>query len=346
MNEQRDFIRAIIALQQQQEQRLELRDSNPNGILSSQQEVISATSPPRPGSADRTKSVDVVQSIKNPPIPVNASQTRASFAQASKLLYEPTNSAIAMPTGQESAVTFPALSRQDRPRGMKISSVLSGSLKDSKNPRHTSNNDKDHDRPDDFSSMQNRGPTDKHRGGEVSAPNINAELRLFLLKPIVKDFFDKVELSWSVQNSNLQPPAIRKHMANDEQEGLSSVIEMLHQLHAYEQAMVDLEISKYPEGSVLYLRRTKTDIQHRDMVFKAIPGLQFVVQHVIRSFPIPEPVSRYLGAPGGQLVVPMAHVPAPDQNIASPMAGCQICGTNASLAFLVGGDFVCNACCK
>lgn len=112
--------------------------------------------------------------------------------------------------------------------------------------------------------------------------NHNTELQLFLLKPIVTDFFDRIELRWSVQNTNMQPLAIHEHMAKIVEDDLPSVVEMLQQLHAYEQKIVDSEASKDSGGSVLSLKRTKTDIQSRDMLFKEVPGLQFVIQRPVR----------------------------------------------------------------
>lgn len=106
----------------------------------------------------------------------------------------------------------------------------------------------------------------------------STELQLFFLKPQVIDFSDKIELHWSMQDANMQQFAIHEYMAKNEKDGLPSVIDMLHQLHTYEQTMVDSETSKVDGGSVLSLKRTKTDIPCRDMLFKAVPGLQFVIQ--------------------------------------------------------------------
>lgn len=246
----------------------------------------------------------------------------------------------------------PILPGQDRSRDMKISSIPRESFKASNASSHTTDSENTHQMRDGLSAVRSavrkstRSNSDRS-GDENSAPKFDMELNLFLLKPVVKDYFDKVELSWSIHNTRMQPLAIRKQIANNEQEGIPSVVEMLHNLHAYEQAMVDLEISKYPEGSVLSLRRTKTDIQHRDMTFKAIPGLQFVVQHMIRSYANPKPAFGDFSVPGGQMTstMPQASVIAP-QNIASPMAGCQVCGTLVSPILGQGGHLMCNACGK
>ena len=119
----------------------------------------------------------------------------------------------------------------------------------------------------------------------VSNGNPNgSELQLFLLKPLVQDLYDRIELRWTVQHTNMQPPAIREYMDKNEKDGLPPVVEMLQQLNAYEQEMVESETPKDSGKSILSLKRTTTDIQIRDMLFKAVPGLQFVVQrHAGRS---------------------------------------------------------------
>lgn len=111
----------------------------------------------------------------------------------------------------------------------------------------------------------------------------NSELQLFLLKPVVKDLHDRIELSWTVQDTNTQPLAIRQYLDNNEKDKIPSVVEMLEQLHAYEQEMVESETPKDSGRSILSLKRTTIDIRSRDMLFKSVPGLQFVVQCRVRQ---------------------------------------------------------------
>ena len=109
------------------------------------------------------------------------------------------------------------------------------------------------------------------------------ELQLFFLKPEVLDFSDKIELYWSMQDANMQQYAIHEHITKNEKDGLPSVVDMLQQLHPYEQKMVESQTSKVDGGSVLSLKRTRKDIPCRDMLFTAVPGLQFVIQRQIRQ---------------------------------------------------------------
>lgn len=108
-----------------------------------------------------------------------------------------------------------------------------------------------------------------------SMDEIDSELQMFLLKPIVKDFFDKIEVSWFIQNPKIHASAIRAHLARMEADGLPSVMEMLETLHDHEHSMIEAHQGR---GDLLSLKRTKTDIQYRDIVFKGVPGLQFVVE--------------------------------------------------------------------
>lgn len=120
------------------------------------------------------------------------------------------------------------------------------------------------------------------QGNVRGQPEKETELRLFLLKPIVKDFFDKIELTWSLQNTNLHRLAIRKYVDKNEQDGLPSVLDMLETLYAHEHEVVEKELSGSSHGSsILSLKRTRTDIQHRDILFKGVPGLQFVVEREV-----------------------------------------------------------------
>ncbi len=117
----------------------------------------------------------------------------------------------------------------------------------------------------------------------IDSGDIDSELRFFLMKPIVKDYFDKIELTWSLQNVKMQRLAIRKHVARLEEKGSPSVLDMLQTLHAFEQKMIDEQLdSKELESSLLSLTRTKTDVYHRDMTFKGVPGLQFVVEREMK----------------------------------------------------------------
>lgn len=189
-----------------------------------------------------------------------------------------------------------------RSKGLKTEDFVNLSLVNSPGsnfPRTNKNSKVPEDRAIHFSNPSL--PSDRD---SETQKNHDTELQLFLLKPIVKNFFDRIELRWSVQNSKMPPSAIREHMAKNEKENLPSVVEMLQHLHAYEQAMVDSEFSGDSGGTLLSIKRTKTDMQSRDIILKAVPGLQFVIQRQIRQ---PPPSSFYGREAPGQVPHPITE---------------------------------------
>ena len=83
----------------------------------------------------------------------------------------------------------------------------------------------------------------------------------------------------------MQDTAIQKYMAKHEKDGMPSVLDMLYTLNDYEQTVIDSEVHGRglgPEGSLLSLKMTKTDVRHRDITLKDVSGLQFVVERETR----------------------------------------------------------------
>ena len=58
--------------------------------------------------------------------------------------------------------------------------------------------------------------------------------------PWLGTFFDKIELTWSVQNTKMQDTAIQKYMTKYEKDGMPSVLDMLYTLNDYEQDIYQL----------------------------------------------------------------------------------------------------------
>ena len=144
----------------------------------------------------------------------------------------------------------------------------------------------------------NDSPTAEHAASERSnqtQSTHNSELQLLLLKPLVEDHYDRIELRWTVQDTKMQPLAIHEYMNKNEKDECPSFIEMLQQLHAYEQEVIDAQMLKDSGRSVVSLKRTTTDIRSRDMLFKAVPGLQFVVQCHARQSPPQTPFNETYG---------------------------------------------------
>ena len=117
-------------------------------------------------------------------------------------------------------------------------------------------------------------------------PNLGFGIHLFLIKPVVENFFDKVELTWLLQHVKMRDSAIYDYLSEQTYER-KYVFDMLHTLHPYEKNILDgviFGIDMSTEGSLLSLERTKTTICHRDITFTNVPGLQFVVRRE-RQYP-------------------------------------------------------------
>ena len=131
---------------------------------------------------------------------------------------------------------------------------------------------------------------------DLPEPKLRMGIHLFLLKPVVENFFDKVELTWLLQNIQMRESAIHGYL-NQQNYERNDVFDMLQILHPYEQKILDgviFGVDMSTEGSLLSLKRTKTTIRHRDITFTDVPGLQFVVRREDR---IPDAVPPNIPEP-------------------------------------------------
>ncbi|KAL8925107.1 MAG: hypothetical protein Q9172_002374 [Xanthocarpia lactea] len=114
-------------------------------------------------------------------------------------------------------------------------------------------------------------------------------LEFFLMKPTIKDLGDVIQLSWKIHKLRMQQAEILNHISNNEQEGLAPVHETYQALYTHEHVALEDEISRAGAGSYVSLRSMKriyTDLTHREILFKGIPGLQFVLECIIQRPPI------------------------------------------------------------
>lgn len=129
-------------------------------------------------------------------------------------------------------------------------------------------------------------------GGGVLAPTESPvglkNLEFFLMKPIIEDLGDVIQLSWKVQNIQMHEAVIRKQIMKDDSEGLPLVLEVYQDLYAHEHVALEESISRVGAGSDVSLRSLKriyTDMTHRKILFKGVPGLQFVLERTIQQPP-------------------------------------------------------------
>ena len=102
---------------------------------------------------------------------------------------------------------------------------------------------------------------------------------MVLLRPTLKDVFERVELSWSLQNAQVQDSVIEHHLGK-----APPLMDMMESLSTYEFNILDngLGLSENDDpqqkNEIVSLERTRADIPHRDFIFKNVPGLRVIVK--------------------------------------------------------------------
>ncbi|KAL9044094.1 MAG: hypothetical protein Q9214_002744 [Letrouitia sp. 1 TL-2023] len=104
-------------------------------------------------------------------------------------------------------------------------------------------------------------------------------LDLFLLKPMVKDVGEVVELSWHVRKQSIPQSNISAQLARDLGCSLP-VSEMCESLYDHEHKAINSEVEKANTSPavLLSLKRRYMDLRHREMVFRRVPSLRFIIR--------------------------------------------------------------------
>ena len=134
-------------------------------------------------------------------------------------------------------------------------------------------------------------PTRSARGGSVWTPtestvDWNVETgkihEIFLMKPIIHDLVDVIQLSWRTHKAQMQQHDVRKQINRNKQEGHLAVLDLYQNLYDHEYRAIDSEVAKAGSGaSLVSLKRTTSNLWHRDIYFKGVPGLQFVLLRMV-----------------------------------------------------------------
>lgn len=104
------------------------------------------------------------------------------------------------------------------------------------------------------------------------------------MKPVIQDLADIIQLSWKIHEVQMQQAQIQKHVTKNEHESPAAVIEIYQDLCAHEHKAIEAEISNAgANASLISLKRTHADMWHRQICFKGVPGLQFVLERVIQQ---------------------------------------------------------------
>lgn len=110
-------------------------------------------------------------------------------------------------------------------------------------------------------------------------------LKLFLMKPVIQDLGDVIQLSWKIHATLMQQAEIQDQINKHEREGSPSVHLVYQNLYAHEHAALEDSISKAGANSGVSLRSLKriyTDLTHRGILFKDIPGLEFIFERTVQ----------------------------------------------------------------
>ncbi|KAL8721978.1 MAG: hypothetical protein Q9225_001453 [Loekoesia sp. 1 TL-2023] len=135
--------------------------------------------------------------------------------------------------------------------------------------------------------------SDYLRGGSLCAhakfsigdPNVGSKrLDGFTMKPVIQDLLDVIQLSWKIHKVHMEQADIQRQMIKNEQEGLPAVFETYQELYAHEHRALENQISHVGASATLIsLKRTYTDMRHREILFKGVPGLQFVLMKEMKK---------------------------------------------------------------
>lgn len=116
----------------------------------------------------------------------------------------------------------------------------------------------------------------------------SSELCIFQLKVVVRDHravlrgdICTVELVWQVRNMKIRQSVIQGHLAGLKNQDQSSIIKMLDTLDDHEANILERELAATEsrrEGILLSLVRSYKDIEHKGIIFRNLPELQFVIQ--------------------------------------------------------------------
>ncbi|KAL8748235.1 MAG: hypothetical protein Q9184_007479 [Pyrenodesmia sp. 2 TL-2023] len=81
----------------------------------------------------------------------------------------------------------------------------------------------------------------------------------------------------------MQQADVRKQINKNNQEGHLAVFNLYQDLYGHEHKAIENEIAKAGSGaSLVSLKRTTSNFWHRDISFKGVPGLQFVLEHMVQ----------------------------------------------------------------
>ena len=100
------------------------------------------------------------------------------------------------------------------------------------------------------------------------------------MKPVIQDLVDVIQLSWKIHKLQVQQSEIQKQMTKIEDQGLPLVSDIYQNLYTYEHTAIETQFKRFGTGaSLASLERTFSDLKHREILFKGVPGLRFIIEY-------------------------------------------------------------------
>lgn len=150
----------------------------------------------------------------------------------------------------------------------------------------SSSTEKDRDTHQILSNTPTSQVKASSNSSRTGAKNDIPDLRMFLIRPSVRDYGESVQVSWNTIDTKIQQSEIRKQLALYERENPPSVLDTLETLRTNERTDIE-SITEYGDLStdwsrfeLIALKRTWTNISHREMVFQGVPGLRIFYQRL------------------------------------------------------------------
>ncbi|KAL8790421.1 MAG: hypothetical protein Q9213_000573 [Squamulea squamosa] len=113
-------------------------------------------------------------------------------------------------------------------------------------------------------------------------------LDLFVLKPFITDDptrgLGAISLTFRMSKIPMQQVDIRKQLSTSNKEDLQSVLDEYLDLFDHERAVISHMIDDIgSHASLMHLNRTHVDMSYREILFKGLPELQFILESLVEE---------------------------------------------------------------
>ncbi|KAL8957220.1 MAG: hypothetical protein Q9183_006115, partial [Haloplaca sp. 2 TL-2023] len=263
--EQREIISAILALQKQQNVESNAKsnhlsvESSGNGTSRS---IPTLDRSENPSSPPKPPALTPASPSERKPLPTNS-------APSPKIVPFRPHVAMAMPKQD-----FPPhTAQQDKPERSAPQEIPPGNSRSDDTPTSGSNSTQS------LRSGTQLTPSESTLNEEKTS---SKALDLFLMKPVIQDLDDIIQLSWRIHKLQMPQSWIEQQKEKDDLEKPGSTFEVYEGLYAHENKAIEVAIANAGAGaSLALLKRTYVDMRHWGICFQGVPGLQFNLERIV-----------------------------------------------------------------